>query len=288
MKYDCIIVGAGPAGVYCAYEFMVRRPDLKILLIDKGKEITKRKCPVNEHKISKCPIGESGLSGCKPTCSITSGFGGAGAFSDGKFNITNDFGGTLADKIGLSSSIELQKAVDYINKTMYGLEDYPKLFSSSEHSDIKKRMLENNLHLMDADIRHLGTDKNYIILERLLKHLKEKGVEFYFNTKIQKVEKIENRWSIETKNGTKRILIMDMSMYNHTMLPLGTTSKNRQGDYIITYEVVGWNDKAKCNQWAEKSKRYSPCSIDTASLYRYEDSKDNYDRLKNIRHRALL
>lgn len=81
---------------------------------------------------------------------------------------------------------------------------------------------------------------------------------------------------------------MDMSMYNHTMLPLGTTSRDRQGDYIITYEVVGWNDKAKCNQWAEKSKRYSPCSIDTASLYRYEDSKENYDRLKNIRQRALL
>ena len=192
---DINIIGAGPGGIYAAYRLLSLDKNLKIKIFERGNDLENRKCPISEGKAKTC-------IGCKP-CSIMCGFGGAGAFSDGKFNITNDFGGTLADKIGLSSSIELQKAVDYINKTMYGLEDYPKLFSSSEHSDIKKRMLENNLHLMDADIRHLGTDKNYIILERLLKHLKEKGVEFYFNTKIQKVEKIENRWSIETKNGTK-------------------------------------------------------------------------------------
>ena len=76
-------------------------------------------------------------------------------------------------------------------------------------------------------------------------------------------------------------------MYDHTMLPIGATKKNRQGDWIITWVVVGWNDRAKCNVWEEKSRRYSPCTIDTASLYRYEDSKENFDRLKSIRERAL-
>mgnify|MGYP002856467503 CR=1 FL=1 len=75
MKYDFIIVGAGVAGVYAAYEFMVKKPGSKILMIEKGRSIYERKCPVNEHKIAKCPIFD-GVSGCKPSCSITNGFGG--------------------------------------------------------------------------------------------------------------------------------------------------------------------------------------------------------------------
>ena len=73
MKYDCIIVGAGPAGVFCAYEFMEKKKDAKILLIEKGKNIYNRKCPVNLHIIDKCPINKEGISGCHPACSITNG-----------------------------------------------------------------------------------------------------------------------------------------------------------------------------------------------------------------------
>jgi len=75
MKYDCIIVGAGPAGLFAAYEFMVKSPEKKILLLDKGYDIYSRKCPVNEHKLTKCPINKKGVSGCYPACSITDGFG---------------------------------------------------------------------------------------------------------------------------------------------------------------------------------------------------------------------
>jgi uncharacterized FAD-dependent dehydrogenase len=76
---------------------MEKMPNAKILLIDKGKNIYKRICPVNEHLIKKCPVNREGVSGCHPACSITNGFGGADAFSDGKFNITTEFGGWLTD-----------------------------------------------------------------------------------------------------------------------------------------------------------------------------------------------
>ena len=96
-KYDVIIVGAGPAGIYCAYEFQRKAPELKVLLLDKGHDIYNRKCPILEHKITKCPQNPKGRSGCYPACSITNGFGGAGAFSDGKFNITSEFGGWMTE-----------------------------------------------------------------------------------------------------------------------------------------------------------------------------------------------
>ena len=81
--------------MFCAYELVEKNPNLKVLLIDKGRDIYSRKCPVNEHKLDKCPVNKNGISGCNPACSITNGFGGAGAFSDGKFNITTEFGGCV-------------------------------------------------------------------------------------------------------------------------------------------------------------------------------------------------
>ena len=154
------IIGAGPGGIYTAYELLSLNKKIKIRIFDKGNDLEKRICPISAGKVSSC-------IGCNP-CSIMCGFGGAGAFSDGKFNITNDFGGTLSNKIGYETSLKLQTEVDEINKHIYSKvknkNTYPPLFSSAEHSDLKKKMLENNLHLMDANIRHLGTDKNYIIL----------------------------------------------------------------------------------------------------------------------------
>ena len=114
MNYDVVIVGAGPCGIFCAYELVEKNPSLKVLLVDKGHDIYKRRCPVLEHKLAKCPQNKEGISGCYPSCSITDGFGGAGAYSDGKFNITSEFGGWMTDYLDESLVLDLIKYVDEI------------------------------------------------------------------------------------------------------------------------------------------------------------------------------
>ena len=121
MNYDVIIIGAGPGGIFAAYELMQRNPNLKVAAFEAGHSLEKRHCPIDGEKIKSC-------IGC-PTCSIMSGFGGAGAFSDGKYNITNDFGGTLYEYIGKKQALDLMKYVDEIN-LLYGGEG-TKLYSTA-------------------------------------------------------------------------------------------------------------------------------------------------------------
>ena len=101
MQYDVIIVGAGPGGIFSAYELTKEAPELKIAVFEAGHSLEKRRCPIDGEKVKSC-------IGCK-SCSIMSGFGGAGAFSDGKYNITNDFGGTLHEYIGKKRAVELME-----------------------------------------------------------------------------------------------------------------------------------------------------------------------------------
>ena len=112
MKYDVIIIGAGPGGIFSSYELRKNNKDLKIAIFDTGNSLNKRKCPIDGKKVKSC-------INCK-TCSIMNGFGGAGAFSDGKYNITNDFGGTLYEHIGKEEAINLMKYVDDINTSHGG------------------------------------------------------------------------------------------------------------------------------------------------------------------------
>ena len=182
--YDVIIIGAGPGGIFTAYELVERKPSLKIAVFEMGHELKKRKCPIDGEKIKTCIHCRS--------CSIMSGFGGAGAFSDGKYNITNDFGGTLHEYIGKKTAIELMEYVDRINLRFGG--EGTKLYSTAGTS-IKKKCLQNDLHLLDASVRHLGTDINYIVLEHLYDYLKDR-VEFYFDSAVEKVEKIENGYRV--------------------------------------------------------------------------------------------
>ena len=182
--FDVLIVGAGPGGIFTAYELLEQKPDLKIAVFEMGNELEKRRCPIDGDKIKSCIH-------CN-TCSIMSGFGGAGAFSDGKYNITNDFGGTLYEYIGKKSALDLMEYVDGINMA-YGGEG-TKLYTTAG-SGLKTKCMQNGLHLLDASVRHLGTDINYIVLKRLYAHLKER-VEFHFNCVIDRVEKRENGYRL--------------------------------------------------------------------------------------------
>jgi ferredoxin len=121
MKYDVIIIGAGPGGIFAAYELMKKKPDCKIAVFEEGYPLEKRKCPIDGEKVKSC-------INCK-RCSIMCGFGGAGAFSDGKYNITNDFGGTLFEYIGKKQAVELMKYVDEINMENGG--EGTKLYSTA-------------------------------------------------------------------------------------------------------------------------------------------------------------
>ena len=176
MDYDIIIIGAGPGGIYSAYELTKEHTDLKIAVFEAGNPLEKRKCPIDGEKVTSCIR-------CK-TCAIMSGFGGAGAFSDGKYNITNNFGGTLYEHVGRQTALDLMNYVDHIN-TSHGAEN-TKLYSTAG-TRFKKHCLQNKLHLLDASIRHLGTDLNYVVLENLYKELKDK-VDFYFNTPVSTIE----------------------------------------------------------------------------------------------------
>ena len=187
MNYDVIIIGAGPGGIFAAYELMQLKPQLKVGVFESGHRLEQRKCPIDGKKIKSC-------ISC-PTCSIMSGFGGAGAFSDGKYNITNDFGGSLYEYIGKKTALDLMNYVDTINMK-YGGEG-TKLYSTAG-SRFKTICIQNDLHLLDASVRHLGTDINYIVLKNLYQHLQDK-VDFYFDTHVDTVEKNEEGYQITAK-----------------------------------------------------------------------------------------
>ncbi len=181
MKYDCIIVGAGVAGVFCGYEFMVKKPDAKVLMIEKGKNIYGRKCPVNEHKITKCPI-INGKSGCMPACSITNGFGGSGAFSDGKFNITTEFGGWLTDYLEPEVVLDLINYVDEINMKFGAPKEITDPYSDKVF-EIERRAIGAGLKLLRSKVRHLGTENNLKIQAAIYEAMKEK-IEMLFETEV--------------------------------------------------------------------------------------------------------
>lgn len=184
MKYDVIIVGAGPGGIFSAFELTKLKPDLKIAIFEAGNSLEKRICPIDGVKVKSCVK-------C-PSCAIMNGFGGAGAFSDGKYNITNQFGGSLYEYIGKNEAIELMNYVDSINLS-YGGEG-TKLYSTA-NSEIKRKCMQNGLHLLDAQVRHLGTDINYVVLENLYNYLKDR-VTFYFRTPVETVKKTEGGYAV--------------------------------------------------------------------------------------------
>ncbi|MBE6990436.1 MAG: FAD-dependent oxidoreductase [Ruminococcaceae bacterium] len=190
MKYDVLIIGGGPGGIYSAYELLDKAPDARIALFETGHDLAHRRCPIDGDKVKSCIK-------C-PTCAIMNGFGGAGAFSDGKYNITNQFGGTLHEYIGKRQALELMEYVDAINMKNGG--EGTRLYATG-NTAIKKLCLENDLHLLDASVRHLGTDINYVVLENLYNTLKDR-MDLFFDTPVRTVEKLDDGYRLTTDGGT--------------------------------------------------------------------------------------
>lgn len=187
-KYDVIIVGAGASGIFTAYELAKKNTNIKVLMIEKGHSLDKRICPINGENIKTCIH-------CK-VCNIMNGYGGAGSLSDGKYNITNNFGGELYNYVGEDEALKLMNYVDEVLCGMGGAE--AKLYSTA-NSDLKSRALQFDLHLLDAKVRHLGTDRNLVILQNIYEYLQSK-VDILFNSEVLEVEKKEEEFVIYTKD----------------------------------------------------------------------------------------
>ncbi len=176
-QYDIIIIGAGPSGIFCAYELIHKKPELKILLVEKGRRIENRVCPKRKTKV---------CVGCKP-CSITTGFAGAGAFSDGKLSLSPDVGGTLPDILGYEAATALIHESDEIylkfgaDKSVYGID------KEKEIREIRRKAINAGLKLIECPIRHLGTEEGYKIYAKLQEHLFGQGVEMKFETMVEEI-----------------------------------------------------------------------------------------------------
>ena len=176
-RADVIIIGAGPGGIFCAYELLRQKPDLKVIVIEKGRSIEKRVCP--KRTTLQCV-------GCKP-CSITTGFAGAGAFSDGKLSLSPDVGGNLPDILGYEKTAELIHESDEIylkfgaDRHVYGVDKQDVI------REIRRRAIGANLKLVECPIRHLGTEEGYKIYAKLQKHLMDEGAELIFNTMVEEI-----------------------------------------------------------------------------------------------------
>ena len=188
-QYDILIIGAGPGGIFSAFELIHRNPSLRVAVFETGKVLEKRRCPIDGKHVKECIH-------C-PTCSIMTGFGGAGAFSDGKYNITTAFGGTLHRYIGREKALELMNQVDSLNVRFGG--ENTRLYSTADAS-LSTLCLQNNLHLLDASVRHLGTDINYRVLTALFDVLKDR-VDFYFNCHMGDIRTTPGGFMITTPEG---------------------------------------------------------------------------------------
>ena len=188
--YDVIIIGAGASGVFMAYEFAKLGKGIKVCMIDRGAPISERVCPIDGKKVKSCIH-------CK-TCAIMNGFGGAGGMSDGKYNITNSFGGDLWSHTGRDEAIELMEYVDKVNLEMGGAD--AKLYSTVS-SDLKAEALRYDLHLLDAKVRHLGTDRNRTILANIYEYVKDK-IDIHFREEVLTVEKSDGIFTVNTDKGS--------------------------------------------------------------------------------------
>ena len=190
--YDVIILGTGEAGIFAAYEMAEKCPEANVLVIDQGPDIYHRSCPIVAGKVKACIH-------CK-VCETMCGFGGAGSFSDGKYNFTTAFGGWLTDFMPEKEVMELIEYVDSLN-VRHGATTETFSTFTPEALALKKKALEYDLHLLSARVKHLGTEKNLQILTSIYEHISKKHT-FLFNTAVTRINALDDgRYSLETESG---------------------------------------------------------------------------------------
>lgn len=228
MKYDVIIVGAGPCGYFAAYELNKLNPNLKILLADKGNEISKRNCPVLNHKLDKCPVNKEGIHTCSPACSITNGFGGAGAYSDGKFNITTEFGGWMTSYISDDELLDLINYVDSINLE-FGATQVITNPTTPKVKEIELRAMSHGVKLLRSKVRHLGTEENLKILSKIFAYLSSR-ITMSFRKPVS---------DIIVENGEiKGVILDDEKIYaDHVILGVGREGSAWLNDILKPYNI---------------------------------------------------
>ena len=191
MTFDVAIIGAGTAGIYAAYELLLQKPNTSVAVFELGADIYKRRCPIVAGDVKEC-------INCKP-CSIMSGFGGAGAFSDGKYNFTTEFGGWLGDYL---DGKELLKLIDYVDSVNVKFGATTEIFSteSDEARALEKRALESDLHLLQAKCKHLGTERNLKILTNIYEDLQTR-CKFFFHTAVNTVAAQDGGYRLTLSTG---------------------------------------------------------------------------------------
>lgn len=232
--WDVAIIGCGIAGIYAGYELVKQNPNLSVLLLEQGEDIYKRSCPIVAHKTKECVECSS--------CAIMRGFGGAGAYSDGKYNFTTEFGGWLNEFMPDSEIMDLINYVDAINVS-FGATDKIYSTDSDEARRLEKKALENDLHLKQARVKHLGTENNLMILKNIFEYMKDK-VTFRFGTSVRSIKSADGGYTLETSDGAVSCSYLiaapgrsGAEWFSAQCGELGLELKNNQVDIGVRVEV---------------------------------------------------
>lgn len=233
-KFDVIVIGMGPSSIFLAYELIKKNKNKKVLLIDQGKRVENRKCPIES--LGKCVK-------CKPFCNITSGFSGAGAFSDGKLSLYNPndddiyVGGNLHNYIGVE---ETKKLIDYTDKIYldFGADKHLEGIQYKEEiSQISEKARKENIKLIDIPIRHLGTEKAHEIYKRLEEYLEEHNIVMKFETIVDDLiienNEIKGVSTISAKNENNKELFYS----DKVVIAVGRKGANWLSNICIKYGI---------------------------------------------------
>ena len=246
-SFDTVIIGGGIGGLMAAYRLHANAPEMTIAITERGNSLEKRHCPAGK---------ETGCVHCK-TCSITSGYAGAGAFSDGKFNLGTADGGTLGEELGDERA---NRYIDEVDKILneYCTSGVPKVYLSNE--ELKLKCLQNNLRLLDMNVKHLGTDNNYLTMQNLIRAIEAEGTKLFTFFDCSSVVKTQNGYTLHYTNG-------ESLEAKNIIIATGRGGANFVADFCRSFDVpmrsnhidIGVRVEMKDIIWKEFSDRiYEP------------------------------